>query len=290
MGTGCRIKKNCKFNCILNIFCISLPAGFSKPLSMWKLIINSHFFTVIYPLFLVLSVVIGTMIARKTWLNKKIDWKSSGVDASVIAIYSLLLSFTFFASNNLMRDRLVILNNMKDYTSSLRRMSLLTSDTIEVQTNKYLVGYLTILSDFKTYYLNSEPRLRKDIDDLNIQYLSALSNMVKHDPLLKSDLLTLMPYVNQLNGSFIRFLHSYDVRTPPIIMILLVFSSLLIGVLVGFLNSFNNRTHYLVPIIFIVIVSLCIQSIRDLDNPYIGSIQPSFADFSRQLDLINNSH
>ncbi|HMC86157.1 MAG TPA: hypothetical protein VKI61_11555 [Chitinophagaceae bacterium] len=256
---------------------------------MWKLIINSHFFTVIYPLVLVLSVILGAIIARKTWINKKIDWKSSGVDSSVVAIYSLLLSFTFFASNNLMRDRLVILNNMKDYSASIRKTSLFTGDSIQDATKKYLVGYLTILSDFKTHYLKSEIQLKLDIDDLNGHYLSALSSMAKRDPLLKSDALTLIPYINQLNGSFIRFVHSYDVRTPPLIMILLVFSSLLIGILVGFLNSFNNKTHYLVPVIFIVIVSLCIQSIRDLDNPYIGSIQPSFADFSRQLDIINGS-
>jgi hypothetical protein len=256
---------------------------------MWKLIINSHFFTVIYPLILVLSVILGAIIARKTWINKKIDWKSSGVDSSVVAIYSLLLSFTFFASNNLMRDRLVILNNMKDYSASIRKTSLFTGDSIQDATKKYLVGYLTILSDFKTHYLKSEIQLKLDIDDLNGHYLSALSSMAKRDPLLKSDALTLIPYINQLNGSFIRFVHSYDVRTPPLIMILLVFSSLLIGILVGFLNSFNNKTHYLVPVIFIVIVSLCIQSIRDLDNPYIGSIQPSFADFSRQLDIINGS-
>jgi hypothetical protein len=94
--------------------------------------------------------------------------------------------------------------------------------------------------------------------------------------------------VNQLNGNFIRIVHSYDVRTPPLIMVLLVFSSLLIGILIGFLNSFNNKTHYLVPFIFVVIVSICIQSIRDLDNPYIGSMQPSFNDFSRQLGILQN--
>jgi hypothetical protein len=256
---------------------------------MWKLVINSHFFTVIYPLVLVLSVILGAIIARRTWVNKKIEWKSSGVDSSVVAIYSLLLSFTFFASFNLMRDRLVILNNMKDYAGSIRRTSMLTDDSVQAPTKKYLIGYLTIMSDFKSRYLKSELQLREDVINLNGQYLNALSALSKRDPVFKNDALILMPYVNQLNGSFIRFVHSYDVRTPPLIMILLVFSSLLIGVLVGFLNSFNNKTHYLVPVIFVVIVSLCIQSIRDLDNPYIGSIQPSFADFSRQLEILNSS-
>ena len=256
---------------------------------MWKIIINSHFFTIIYPLVLVLSVMGGAIIARRTWVNKKIEWKSSGVDSSVVAIYSLLLSFTFFASNNLMRDRLVILNNMKEYSASIWKTSLLTNDSIRVATKNYLRGYLTIMSDFKTHYLYSEIRLKNDIDHLNGVYMGSLSSISKRDNALKNDALSLMPYVNQLNGSFIRYVHSYDVRTPPLIMILLVFSSLLIGTLVGFLNSFNNKTHYLVPVIFLVIVSLCIQSIRDLDNPYIGTIQPSFQDFSRQLDIIETT-
>ncbi len=256
---------------------------------MWKAIINSHYFTVIYPVFLVLSGFVGAAIARRTWVSKKIEWKSSGVDSSVVAIYSLLLSFTFFASNNLMRDRLVILNNMKEYSSSIWKTSQLTNDTIQDATKKYLTGYLTIMSDFKTHYLSSEIQLKKEFDSLNTIYMHVLSTVSRQSVNSKNDALTLIPYVNQLNGSFIRFVHSYDVRTPPLIMILLVFSSLLIGVLVGFLNSFNNKTHYLVPVIFVVIVSLCIQSIRDLDNPYIGSIQPSFEDFSRQLDIIQTT-
>jgi hypothetical protein len=255
---------------------------------MWKIIINSHFFTVIYPIILVISVITGAMIARRTWVRKKIEWKSSGVDASVVAIYSLLLSFTFFASNNLMRDRLVVLNNMKEASASLHRTSLLTGDTVQNETNHYLIGYLTIMSNFKAHYLESEDKLWMDIENLNRHYVRTLAAQCKQNPGMKNDVLLLIPFVNQLNGNFIRIVHSYDVRTPPLIMVLLVFSSLLIGILIGFLNSFNNKTHYLVPFIFVVIVSICIQSIRDLDNPYIGSMQPSFNDFSRQLGILQN--
>jgi len=60
-----------------------------------------------------------------------------------------------------------------------------------------------------------------------------------------------MPYVNQLNGSFIRFVHSMMSEHQPLIMISVGFSSLLIGILVGFLNSFNNKKHYLVLLFFL---------------------------------------
>jgi hypothetical protein len=256
---------------------------------MWKSIINSHLFTIIYPVVLGACLILGAIIARRTWLNKKIIWKSSGVEGAVIAIFSLLLSFTFFASNNLMRDRLVLINNMRDATASLRRVSLITNDSLKEETKKYLIGYLTIMSDFKTNYLASEENLQDSMEDINGRYLTVLTMEAKKDTLSRNDVLVIMPYLNQLNGFFYRMINSYDERTPPLIIILLVFSSLLIAILVGFLNSFNNRRHFLVPVIFLVIVSLCIQSIRDLDNPYIGSIQPSFKDFKRQLDIINRS-
>lgn len=256
---------------------------------MWKSIINSHLFTIIYPLMLGGSLVLGAVIARKSWLDKKIIWKSSGVEGAVIAIFSLLLSFTFFASNNLMRDRLVIINNMRDATASLRRVSLITNDSIKEETKKYLVSYLTIMSDFKNNYLASETKLRDSMEAINGRYLTVLTYEAKKDTLSRNDVLFIFPYLNQLNGSFYRIVNSYDERTPPLIIILLVFSSLLIGILVGFLNSFNNRRHFLVPIIFLVIVSLCIQCIRNLDNPYIGTIQPSYQDFQHQLYIIDHS-
>jgi hypothetical protein len=255
---------------------------------MWKYIINSHWFTIIFPIAVTMSVVVGTQIARRTWIRKNIEWKSSGVDSAVVAIFSLLLSFTFFASNNLMRDRLVILSDMADASASLRRASLFTNDSIKDETKKYLIQYLTLVSNFKENYLSSERVLSKDMEDVNISYLNNLSMMAKRDPAFKSDILIIMPFINKMIGTFYRTLGSYDDRTPPLIIILLVWSSLLIGVLIGFLNSFNNKTHYLVPIIFIVIVSLCIQGIRDLDNPYIGTIQPSFSDFKNQLDMLIN--
>ena len=256
---------------------------------MWKDIIGSSLFTVLFPVLLVLSVIIGGFIAKKTWINKKIVWKGSGIESSVIAIFSLLLSFTFFASNNLMPDRIAILNNVKEAASGLGRVSMFTNDTVRQQTRIYLIGNLSILSDFNSQYLVSEEKLRENMEGIDEKYLDILAPIAKRDSSVKSDVFTLLTYINRLNGSFYRLVNSYDERTPPITIILLVLSALLIGVLIGFLNSFNSKTHFLVPVIFVVIVSLSIQSIRDLDNPYQGSIEPNFKDFSNQLKLIQHS-
>ncbi len=105
---------------------------------MWKHIINSHFFTIIYPIFLALSVVLGSYIAKESWINKKVDWESSGIESSVIAIFSLLLSFTFFASNNLVRYRMGIIYNIRDASANLSRTGLFTEDSIRMVTKNYL--------------------------------------------------------------------------------------------------------------------------------------------------------
>ena len=251
---------------------------------MWKHIINSHYFTAIYPVFLIASIIIGTIIARKTWVNKSMDWSSSGVESSVIAIFSLILSFTFFAANNLMRDRLVILNDMGDASGSLRRMSLITRDDIRMESKKFLLNYLRLVSDFKEDYLKSERDVLRDMRAINTDYLGTLMHLAKYDSAAKADILVIMPFVNKMNSSFYHLVDSYDDRTPPLIIILLVVSSLLIGTLVGFLNTFHKKKHFLVPLIFVVLVSLSIQSIRDLDNPYMGSAQPSFSDLRHQLE------
>ncbi len=60
----------------------------------------------------------------------------------------------------------------------------------------------------------------------------------------------------------------------------------LIGILVGFMNGFYEKRHYLVPLIFVVIVSLMVQSIRDLDNPYGGTIRPQYDNLKDIRSLI----
>ncbi len=111
----------------------------------------------------------------------------------------------------------------------------------------------------------------------------------KQDPGSKQEVLMLLPLFNEMNNHFYQIVGSYDIRTPHLIITLLLVSSLLIGMLVGFLNGFHKRPHYLVPVIFVVLVALCVQAIRDLDNPFNGSIQPSFESFSVQKTGLLNS-
>jgi hypothetical protein len=234
-------------------------------------------------------VLIGYSITQKIYIKNNKPWKASGIETSVIAIYALLLSFTFLSSNNSMKSRVEMMHQTSDASANLRRQSLLSTDTIKAVTKDYLINYLEIMRDFKNHYLKGEDELIKDIENVNGDYLTALTSIGKSSASGKDEALRLMPYFNELNSHFYRILSSYNERTPHLIIILLIISSWLIGVLVGFLNGFHSERHYLVPFIFLVLVTLCIQSIRDLDNPYSGTIQPKFDDFGKQREILVHS-
>jgi hypothetical protein len=188
-----------------------------------------------------------------------------------------------------MKSRVDMMHATTDATASLRRLSLLMDDTIKTATKEYLISYLDIMRDFKTHYLSGEEQLIKEVETVNGNYLTILTAVGKSSTGEKEEVLRLMPYFNELNSHFYRILSSYHERTPHLIIILLIVSSWLIGVLVGFLNGFHLERHYLVPFIFVVLVTLCVQSIRDLDNPSNGTIQPKFTDFEKQREILINS-
>ncbi|HLK30170.1 MAG TPA: hypothetical protein VKT28_16430 [Puia sp.] len=256
---------------------------------MWIDFIDSVYFTIFYPITLIVSVLIGYSITRRLYIKKGKPWKASGVETSVIAIFALLLSFTFLSSNNSMKSRVDIMHETTDAAANLRRQSLLTDDTVKAATKEYLMNYLEIMHDFKKHYLKGEDELIRDIETVNGNYLTEITAIGKSSAAEKEEVLRLMPYFNELNSHFYRILSSYNERTPHLIIILLIVSSWLIGVLVGFLNGFHEERHYLVPFIFLVLVTLCIQTIRDLDNPYNGTIQPKFEDFGKQRDILIHS-
>ena len=62
--------------------------------------LDSQFITIAYPILLTACVVIGYLIAKRKYVKKNKEWKATGIESAVIGIFSLLLSFTFLASND----------------------------------------------------------------------------------------------------------------------------------------------------------------------------------------------
>jgi hypothetical protein len=256
---------------------------------MWVDIVDSVLFTIIYPVTLFIAVAIGLAIAQRTHTLKNRQWQSSGVEGSVIGIFALLLSFTFAASHNSMKDRMNLLHGTTDAVANFRRETLFLDNDIKEATKQYLVKYLDILGNFREHYIAGEKKLIERVETVNGDYLTFLTARGKLNADAKQQIHLLLPYFNQLNGYFYRIVFSYDERTPHLIIILLIVSSWLIGLLVGFVNGIYEKIKVLVPLIFLVLVSLCVQAIRDLDNPNSGTIRPEFADFIKQENSLMNS-
>lgn len=253
---------------------------------MWSILIDSIYLTILYPITLVICIFIGYKISKKMYINKNRSWKASGIETSVISIFALLLSFTFLSSYNSMKSRVELMHETSDASENLRRTSLLSSDSLKLDTREYLIDYLDILHNFRPYYLQSEEKLKTEIEKVNKVYLAQLVAISRSGAAGKKEVENLIPYFNQLNANFYHIINSYDERTPHIIILLLLVSSWLIGILIGFMNAFHERRHFLVPFIFVVLVSGSIQCIRDLDNPYEGIIQPNFNDFANQREAL----
>ncbi len=130
----------------------------------------------------------------------------------------------------------------------------------------------------------------REVETLNNNYLIEIKKYADVNDVNKREILSIVPYFNALNNYAYSILVSFNNRTPKIIIILLIVASWLIGVLAGFLNGFNMHRHFLVPVIFVFIVSMCMQIIRDLDNPFSGYIQPGFSELEYQYNsLIKNN-
>lgn len=151
-------------------------------------------------------------------------------------------------------------------------------DIFSIGSNDSIADYLRRhLQVHIAYYENKIDKpadLLTALDTLNENFWQGFSQ--QKDIVNNERQMLFLPIYNQLNSYSYKLTYSYMERVPSLIIFLIIISSLLIGVLVGFMNGFHEKRHYLVPIIYVVIVSLMVQSIRDLDNPYAGTIRPNY--------------
>ena len=241
-----------------------------------RYLVDSTLFTILFPILLVGAVIWGYLIAQKRYKNKGRVWTPSGTEGPIIGFFALLLSFTFLSTNNVMRDRISMVHKEADAISNLRRQSLLCSQDYKNITKEYLIKYIDQQIAFYKVRNNQESdSIKKQIEQLNGNYLTNILKLGSSNPESKRQLETLYSFYNNLSSSFYAITYSFTERTPLSVIGLLIIASLLIGVLVGFMNGFYaDGRHLLVPLIFIVLVTLSIQTIRDMDNPTTGAIRP----------------
>lgn len=242
--------------------------------------IDSELFTYLFPVFLLLFISVGYYLARVAEKKAGNPAKSSGIESSVIGFFALLISFTLASAGSSMKDRLNLIHQQSDGLAQLYRGTLDQPDSVRKEVNRFLLEHIRIQTENRKLNEKVNDRMLEEIGSNNKAFLAEMKRM--------RQLPVILPAFNALTSSTYKLIYAYDERIPVIVMLLLVVSSWLIGSLVGFMNGSNKERHYLAPLIYLVLVVLTIKAIRDLDNPSIGSVKPSYENLNAVRDMIQD--
>ena len=248
---------------------------------MWRSLFDILWFTLAYPVSLLLAVALGYLVAEVNYRRRGRIWKPSGIENALITIFGLLLSFTLLSSNNTLKERTVLIHQSSDAVAELYRESELLPAAGPAIVRGLLLRFLALeLAEHRPKPLPDPAHARK-IAVLDRQAWQQLRAAVRPEEVRR-----LLPALHKLSAATSRLHYSYQEGTPYSIIGLLLISSWAIGVLVGFSNSAQETRHYLVPVLFVVISVLTVQAIRDLDNPELGFIRPNYGNLQDLQRLI----
>ena len=248
---------------------------------MWRNLFDILWFTLAYPVSLLLAVALGYLVAEVKYRRRGKIWKPSGIENALITIFGLLLSFTLLSSNNTLKERTVLIHQSSDAVAELYRESELLPAAGPAIVRSLLLRFLALeLAEHRPKPLPDPAHARK-IAVLDRQAWQQLRAAVRPEEVRR-----LLPALHKLSAATSRLHYSYQEGTPYSIIGLLLISSWAIGVLVGFSNSAQETRHYLVPVLFVVISVLTVQAIRDLDNPELGFIRPNYGNLQDLQRLI----
>ncbi|SDY58379.1 bestrophin-like domain [Hymenobacter psychrophilus] len=232
-------------------------------------------FALAYPVSLVLAVAVGYWFAEVHYRRRGRIWKPSGIESALITIFGLLLSFTLLSSNNSLKERTALIHESSDAVGELYRESQLLPVT-GAAVRHLLQQFLALeLTEHRPRPAHNPAHIRQ-LENLYRRAWGQLASGQGSQPPPVEELRRLLPAFSRLNAATSRLHYSNQEGTPTSIIMLLLLSSWAIGVLVGFTNNAQETRHYFVPVLFIVISVLTIQTIRDLDNPTLGFIRPSY--------------
>jgi hypothetical protein len=251
---------------------------------MLKSFLDSGVFNFLYPVLLLFSVIGGIQFAIHYKKNRR--WENSGTEAPIIGIFGLIISFTFLTSGNAHRERYSFIHQEAVSSEMLYRYSRELPDTFSMETKKFLLAFL---ENHYNYLANGS---RKSVVQKAVvlmdNYWTFKTDFAKKNTDLETErkLEKLSTSFDNIKTSFSRIAYSYNERTPLAVMYLLIVGSLMIGFLVGFMNGVQNAVHYLLPVVYVVFISFIMIVIGDLNNPFEGTIRPSYEDLRIVSDHI----
>ena len=255
---------------------------------MWQSFLDSTLYNTVFTIGLVCAVGAGILFAIQ--FKKKKIWESTGVESAVIGIFGLIISFTFLQSGNAHRERSVFIHDESSAVDRLFRYSKQMPDSFALQTKTMLINFLDNQFSFNKKQLDNGKLVSDNGGKILSNYWNYLTQYRNQhtSPIVTVQLDKINGAFDNLKYSTTRHAFSFAERTPAVVMLLLTITSMLIGFLVGFMSGVKKNIHYLVAVIYVVIISMVMMVIRDLNDPFRGLIQPDYLDLRHNYEIIKN--
>jgi len=271
-----------------------MPSGYLSPAKpnthSMQFYFDHPWYYVVYALLLVASVAGGFALAHFQFHKKKRDWRPSGIEAAIIGLFGLMLSFTFLAAHTATRERNRMVHEQADAIATMRRNSLLLPDPIKNDTRHFLRAHLAIELRMDSARFDGREAVHDRMEGLMGRYIAQL---LEHstDSTLAAGVAVMMQDLNAVSSTYYRTYYGYEERIPRLMIDLLLISAMLIGLLVGFMNGIGGieLRQMLTSLLFLVVVLLTIRTVLDMNNPYHGTIQPEQENLVRLLDALRES-
>ena len=254
---------------------------------MWHSVFDSSWFNFLFCLILFLFIGAGVLYAVQ--YKKKHKWENSGIENAVVGIFGLIISFTFLQAGNSHHERYAYIHKQANSIDMLYRYSKEMPDSFHRHTKLFLLTFINYQLTYKPK--QSDEDFLENAEKIIDSYWSYLANYKKQSTSITNanQLNKISDCLDQLQSFFILNAYSYSERAPSLVMFLLVIMSLLIGFLVGFMNAVKTKIHYIVPLIYFVMVALTMMVITDLNNPFTGSIKPNYHHLKMTYEYIKNN-
>jgi hypothetical protein len=245
------------------------------------------FYLLIFPVALLLCIYLGSYYARKV-LKKKAVWKPVGIEAGLMGIFALVISFSLLIAGNHARERTTSIHQESDDLALLLRKSKFYEPELQQEVKKYMTGFYTI----QLNNLNPRPEesavLVNAVEQLDSTLDEFLKKYLKTHPAADQQINELIGLIESVGDKYFLLLYSYSETTPKLIGVLMVIFGCLMGILVGFMNRMQENKYHITLVIFIIVVTIMIYSIHDLDSPATGLIRPDYTDIINIKQLMDN--
>jgi len=236
----------------------------------------------LYSALMFIGMLVMLEIGRRLALRKQ-DSAHEGlstIEASVFALFGLLIAFTFSgAATRFQEKRMLLAEEANAIRTAYLRVDLVTHEH-QPAVRQLFRQYLT--SRLETYRKLPDMKAAEDEMERSMQLQNGIwANVIAAANVPRAPTaitFLLLPALNQMFDIAARRTMALHVHPPAIIYLLLFALGLLCSVLAGFRLAHRPQRDWLHILAFVVFTTLVINTMLDVEYPRIGLIRLSEAD------------